>query len=105
MSDVIVNLIGGVIFETTAPHYRNVFFGTAAFVFILWGVALIVIQAIALLARQAEKSRQILGEKGPGYAAVLDRSFRDPRFKPRFRVMWMVELGVGVVALFALFVG
>jgi UDP-N-acetylmuramyl pentapeptide phosphotransferase/UDP-N-acetylglucosamine-1-phosphate transferase len=100
---VIGSLLVGAFVATAAPHHRNVFFGIAGTVFILWGVALLLIEVIALLARQAEKSRKALGEKGPGYAALLDAGFQDPKFRPRSRIMWKIELGVGVVALIAFF--
>lgn len=87
---------------TASPQ---LFFGIAGTVFILWGVALLLIEVIALLARQAEKSCKALGEKGPGYAALLDAGFQDPKFRPRSRIMWKIELGVGVVALIAFFLG
>ena len=90
---------------TVNLHHRNVALGIAGSIFVWASLGLLSIEVMKRMARQAEKSRQALGEKGPGYAARWDRDFQKPRFRRRMRIMWIIDVGVGLVALVAFFLG
>jgi len=105
MSRVIGSVLVGAFVAVSAPHHRNVALGIAGSVFVWASLGLLSIEVMARIARQVEKSRQALGEKGPGYAARLDRDFQKPRFRRRMRIMWIIDVGVGLVALVAFFLG
>jgi len=90
---------------TVDPHRRNLAFGIAGTVFTLILVGLLGVEGFRLLSRQLERSRQALGERGPGFAAWMDSDFQKPGVRRRLRIMWMIEAGVGLVALIAFFLG
>jgi hypothetical protein len=72
----------------------------------VWGlVGLLGTEGFRLYARQAEKSRQVLGEKGPGIATRMDKDFQKPGVRRRLRIMWLMEIVVGLVALLAFLFG
>jgi hypothetical protein len=102
---VIGSLFVGAFVVATAPHRHNVALGIAGSVFVWFSGGLLVIELITRFGRQAERSHLALGKKGPGYAAVLGRSSHDPRFRSRMRIMWIIDVGFGLVALVAFFAG
>jgi hypothetical protein len=95
----------GTFVAISAPHHRNLALGIAGSIFVWASLGLLGIEVIRRIARQAEKSRQVLGEKGPGFAARLERDFEKPKFRRRMRIMWMIDVGVGLVALVVFFLG
>lgn len=87
------------------PHGRNLVLGIAGTVFVFGLVGLLGTEGFRWLSRQVEESRQALGEKTPGVFARMDWDFQKPGVGRRLRIMWLIEVGVGLIALMAFLLG
>ena len=86
---------------TARPHAHSLVFAVTGTVFFFGLLGLLMVEGLALYARQTEKSRQTLGEKGSGFVASMHRDFQKPVARRRLRILWLIEAAIGLVALIA----
>ena len=89
---------------TTHRNAGTYVFAVGAFVFILGGVGLVMIELLRLLVRRLEAVRIQRKEREPGLESVLHMGFEHPEFRTRMRIMRIVVAAFGLTALIALLV-